>query len=230
MENIKNDLLTRVQTSIESHFQDNFVSLILHGSFARGEADENADLDLFFIFQKLNLNVVKQTNDLLLSLKPDMVIDRVFSRYNDFLLEKHPIHTEIKKNGMVLFGRPDLTIREEHSKKKYQSFFQRSKAWEANKLDIIERTLQTEPNTDFMESIFLSAQNSIRARLAFDGKGFIKDFSSLKQEMEKSYNKHIAAELQLLKDFHHQREMLTAEDRQIAIQTARKIHKIFSIE
>ncbi|MEM7179904.1 MAG: nucleotidyltransferase domain-containing protein [Spirochaetota bacterium] len=228
MENIKNDLLNQIQSKVKNHFQDNFLAFILYGSYARGEAKENADIDILLIFNKVNLSLIKETNDLLLNQSTDFVIDKLYCKYQDFLLETHPVYTTIKKTGIVLYGKPDMSPRRESEEVKYKRYFQRSKEWETRKLQNAEAMYERNPRCLAIDSLYVAAKHAIQARLSIEGKGFHNQFEKLYDLAKKTIGSEIADNFVTLKGFYDKELTLDRDDFQKALVATKKVMLVYN--
>lgn len=105
MEKIKT-VITKVKKELENAYKEELVSLILFGSQARGEANQNSDIDILVILNRpvnpvieIKKNIDKLTE---LSLDNDIEINCFYVSQEQFKIRKNPLFKNIEKEGILL--------------------------------------------------------------------------------------------------------------------------------
>ena len=84
---------------------NNLRKVILFGSYARGKAEKDSDIDVILIFQKEpSIKIKKRIREIsnLLSLEYDVVIAEFLVTQSEFQKYKTPFLLNVKKEGVVL--------------------------------------------------------------------------------------------------------------------------------
>lgn len=105
MEDIK-PIITKVKEELKNSYQQELVSLILFGSQARGEANQDSDIDILVILNRpvnpvieIKRNIDKLTE---LSLENNKEINCFYVSQEQFKIKQNPLLKTIDKEGILL--------------------------------------------------------------------------------------------------------------------------------
>ena len=122
-----NKTIEVIRKRLLERFSDNLKCLILYGSWAKGTAHEDSDIDLLVILN----NADDKTRRLLYEIERDATEDKsitlVSSSVEKFQRERIPLYTAIKKEGNIIMGEIDIVINPEPPHIKYADYFEKSK-------------------------------------------------------------------------------------------------------
>ena len=97
-------LLERVRAGLGNIYGDRLRGVYLFGSWARGQADEDSDVDIAVILDEVPdyLAEIERTSDLFctLGLQVDVLVSCVFLSENDFREGRYAVHRAIQREGM----------------------------------------------------------------------------------------------------------------------------------
>ena len=125
-----NNLLDIFVNKIYEVVNDNLISVFLTGSFARGEATENSDLDIWCIFNKLDTDILAEIGNISRNLPVNynkLELNSQCLTINEFqsgYFSKFLAYPIIYMEGILLFG-DDITkrpIQDEEVEKVYKEF------------------------------------------------------------------------------------------------------------
>lgn len=95
-----------VKNRLTSLYKNQLVNIILFGSQARGDAEDESDIDIMILLkdQIIPAQELKKCSDIIyeLSFKFDTVISFLFAQEENFLNQKTPLFLNIKKEGIIL--------------------------------------------------------------------------------------------------------------------------------
>jgi uncharacterized protein len=99
-------LLTEIKSSLEATYGDRLKGVYLYGSYARGEADEESDLDILVVlrdFQRYGYEI-DRTGQLVsnLSLKYGVTISRVFVKEHQWLHGDTPFLSNVRDEAVPI--------------------------------------------------------------------------------------------------------------------------------
>jgi predicted nucleotidyltransferase len=94
------------QKGLRAIFGNNLVEIILYGSRARGDFDQDSDIDILCVMKK-NSNLadtIGKSSDLTasLSLKHDITISRIFVKKSDYETMRYPFFMNVRREGVLL--------------------------------------------------------------------------------------------------------------------------------
>lgn len=226
------EILDRIQRSLVERFPDNLSCLILYGSWIKGTARKDSDIDLVAIFDGLDKETQKSVDDIVRGLDQERSITIVSSNLEDFRKEKLPLFTAVKGEGKVIYGDVDLTINPEPPEIKYSEFFKRSREWELQKIKIAEELLEKDLASGIADLCFVASKHSIQAALAMKGEGYSSKMAILLPLAERYFGKEIAEPFRKLFELYIKSEyglgFLTEEEAKLAAEYARKILQVYS--
>lgn len=226
------EILDRIQRSLVERFPDNLSCLILYGSWIKGTARKDSDIDLVAIFDGLDKETQKSVDDIVRGLDQERSITIVSSNLEDFRKEKLPLFTAVKGEGKVIYGDVDLTINPEPPEIKYSEFFKRSREWELQKIKIAEELLEKDLASGIADLCFVASKHSIQAALAMKGEGYSSKMAILLPLAERYFGKEIAEPFRKLFELYIKSEyglgFLNEEEAKLAVEYARKILQVYS--
>ena len=108
-QNELNKILTKISQTAKSTFQDKLDSVILYGSYARGDYDNDSDIDILVLADIPREHIFKYKPNLIhlssqLGLEYDILITitiRDLDTYNKYL-NAMPFYQNIKKEGVPI--------------------------------------------------------------------------------------------------------------------------------
>ncbi len=99
------DLIKELKSGLEKKYGSQLKSILLFGSYARGEETEDSDIDIAVILEDFDhaCTEIERTGDLVssLSLKFDTLISLVPIKEKDWLERKTTLISNIKRDGVV---------------------------------------------------------------------------------------------------------------------------------
>jgi predicted nucleotidyltransferase len=230
LETIK-DTLEKVQKGLVEKFRDNMRCLILYGSWAKGMAKKDSDVDLIAVFETMNKETGRAINEIESRMEGKRDITIVPTNLEDFRKERIPLFTVVKREGKVIYGDADLSINPEAPEIKYAEFFKRSYDFESQKIRIAEELLREGLSSGIADLCFAASKHAIQAALAMRGEGYSSKMAILQPLAEKYWGKEIAEAFRKL--FHlyikseYGIEFLTEEEARLAVDCAGEILKIY---
>lgn len=104
-------ILTEFVESIQSLFAERLIKIILFGSYARGDYDEESDMDLMVLLNEEE-EALRKYSDMIsntvveLNLKHDVLLSVILQSENNFYryVKILPFYHNVKNEGVVLFG------------------------------------------------------------------------------------------------------------------------------
>jgi predicted nucleotidyltransferase len=98
------EAITEYRKGLQALFREQLVAVMLYGSQARGEANEDSDIDILCIIREPfdYAQMIQQTSELnaMVSLKYDVVISRVFVSEDDYRNRTLPFLMNIRREGV----------------------------------------------------------------------------------------------------------------------------------
>ena len=99
------DVINELKRGLEKKYGSQLKSILLFGSYARGEETEDSDIDIAIILEDFDhaCAEIERTGDLVssLSLKFDTLISLVPIKEKDWLERKTALISNIKRDGVV---------------------------------------------------------------------------------------------------------------------------------
>lgn len=230
MEAIK-DVLEDIKKNLTERFRENIRCLILYGSWAKGLAREDSDIDLLVVFEAMNKETGKVIHEIESHIDGERNITIVPTNLEDFRKERLPLFTAVKREGKVIYGDLDLSINPESPKIKYSEFFKRSFEFESQKVRIAEELLEKDLASGVADLCFVASKHAIQAALAMKGVGYSSKMIILLPLTEKYFGKEMAEAFKKL--FHlyikseYGLEFLTDEEARLVVKCAREILEVY---
>ena len=104
-----NSLLPEIEKRLRELFGDNVLKIMLFGSYARGDYNNESDVDIFVLvndddlrkYRKLRVKIISEylvSHEILLSIR--IINAGVFNKYKDFV----PFYQNVLHEGISLYG------------------------------------------------------------------------------------------------------------------------------
>lgn len=231
MEAIK-DVLEDIKKNLTERFRENIRCLILYGSWAKGLAREDSDIDLLVVFEAMNKEIGKVIHEIESHIDGERNITIVPTNLEDFRKERLPLFTAVKREGKVIYGDVDLSINPGSPKIKYSEFFKRSFEFESQKVKIAEELLEKDLASGVADLCFVASKHAIQVALAMKGVGYSSKMMILLPLTEKYFGKEMAEAFKKL--FHlyikseYGMEFLTDEEARLAVKYAQEVLTVYS--
>ncbi len=222
--------LEKIVKILRQCFPETLKAIILYGSWAKGTARRDSDIDMIALFEKLDSKIYKDIERIREEFGGDRSLTILPVSIEDFKKERVPLYTAIKKEGIILYGNADLSINPEKPEKKYAEFFERSKEVEYQKVKIAEELLMEHPGHSSADLCFIAAKHAIQAGLAMKGVGFSSKISVLIPLVKEYYGNLIADAFKRLFELYIKSEytinFLTYEEASECVDLAKEILKV----
>ena len=99
-------ILQELKGELQDRYKDHLKSIMLFGSYARGDQKSDSDIDIAIILDDFShaCTEIERTGDIIssLSLKFDTLISLVPIKENDWLKEGTSLITNIRRDGVVV--------------------------------------------------------------------------------------------------------------------------------
>ncbi len=227
------DTLKKIKDHLLEKFRDNLHCLILYGSWAKGTAREDSDIDLLAIFSTLGKEIGKSLFDFERGIKGRNVT-LVPSSLEDFQKERIPLYTAAKKEGKLIYGDVDRSINPEPPEVKYSEFFKRSREFESQKVKIAEELLGKELLSGVGAFCYVASKHAVQAALAMKGEGYSSKVVVLAPLAEKYFGREIGMAFKDLFKLYLKSEygmdFLSDEEAKTAIDCAKKVLEVYDLQ
>jgi len=178
--------------NLKKTFPQTFKALILYGSWAKGTAREDSDIDVIAIFSTLDSETRKKLFEFTFNTDSNHPLDFVYATVEDFERERMPLYTAVKKECKILFGGCNMELLNIEPHIKYKEFFLRSKEFETNKIKMAEEIKKEHPTYGGIELCYIASKHAIQASLAMKGAGYSSKVKVLLPLCEKHFGSQIA--------------------------------------
>lgn len=225
-------MLEDIKKNLTERFRENIRCLILYGSWAKGLAREDSDIDLLVVFEAMNKETGKVIHEIESHIDGERNITIVPTNLEDFRKERLPLFTAVKREGKVIYGDVDLSINPGSPKIKYSEFFKRSFEFESQKVKIAEELLEKDLASGVADLCFVASKHAIQVALAMKGVGYSSKMMILLPLTEKYFGKEMAEAFKKL--FHlyikseYGMEFLTDEEARLAVKYAQEVLTVYS--
>jgi predicted nucleotidyltransferase/HEPN domain-containing protein len=213
----------------------NLQALILYGSWAKGTAGRDSDIDLLALFRRVGKKTGKIVNEAFRNNDSGETITLIQSSCRDFRREKIPLYTAVKKEGRIIRGAADFSVNPELPSVKYAEFFRRSKEFETGKVKMAEEILKRHPDYGGAADIcFVAAKHAIQAALAMKGMGYSSKVKVLLPLAREHLGREVASDFKTLFSLYVESEYgltsLNRRETRQAIRYAKRIFKVYRIK
>jgi predicted nucleotidyltransferase len=105
-ENIQS-VITTLKSRLENWYKNRLDRIILYGSYARGDYDEDSDIDLLIVLKDKNLSRLQEINDLValkydLMMSNNILLSTKAITESDYTNKPNAIYHFIRREGIVL--------------------------------------------------------------------------------------------------------------------------------
>lgn len=222
--------LERVRGELLARFGSNLTCLILYGSWVKGTARVDSDVDLVAVFRTLDKEIRKALFDLEME-EAQRRITIVSATEEEFAKEWIPLFTAVKREGKVLYGKVDLSLNPEPAEKKYRDFFERSRKFESEKVRVAEDLVDHELVSGAIELCYVAAKHTIQASLAMKGRGYSSKVAALLPLAQACFGKEVSETFKALfglyVKYQYGFEFPSVDEGREAISYARKILNLY---
>ncbi len=226
-------ILKMLQKTLHKRFGKNFRCLLLYGSWAKGTARKDSDIDLLVIFRRVGEGARKQLHEVERDIPAERKVAIHPCSLKDFQKEKIPLYTAVKREGIVLYGEADLSINPAPPEVKYADFFEKSRDWESRKVKLAEELLKRKYTSGIAELCFIASKHCIQASLAMKGEGYSSKMAVILPFTEKIFGKEVAETFANLFTLYvkseYCMEFLTEQEAKQGIQLARKVLRLYKL-
>ncbi|MCM8804419.1 MAG: nucleotidyltransferase domain-containing protein [Candidatus Omnitrophica bacterium] len=157
-----NEIINYLVTLLKEAFAKNLKGVILFGSWARGDADSNSDIDLLVILDCIDHSVRRLFEEMRWENNFKKNVNINMTSAKDFQIEKIPLYTAVKKEGIVIFGEVDLSINKKPPSVKYKEFFEECRKFYIERLNIAKMKLKKYIVDDVVELCFNASKCAIQ--------------------------------------------------------------------
>ena len=224
-------LLEAITEKLRKSFQKNFKCLILYGSWAKGTARKDSDIDLIVMFKKVDGNIRKLLYEIENDTEGENSVTLVSTTIEDFVKEKIPLYTAVKKEGKIIWGNVDLTINPEPPHIKYAEAFEKSREFEVRKVKMAEDILKEHPSYGAVDLCFIASKHAIQMVLAMKGIGYSSKVAVLLPLAEKYLGRDIAETFKKLFDLYVKSEygieFPTEDESKLTVEYAKKVIGVY---
>lgn len=226
------NLLKKSADMLKKTFRDNFRALILYGSWVKGTAKESSDIDLLLVLNKREDKYFDKKMNAIREIEGRERISLVTALYEDFIKEKIPLYTAVKKEGLVIEGDVDMRVSDEPPEIKYKEFFKKSSDFEKNKIKTGEELYKKGFYSGIIDLCYVAAKHAIQAYLAMKGKGFTSKVRSLlflsEKYIDKKIREYFEELFKLYVEFEYKPEIPDKNSAGRAISLSKKIMQVYS--
>lgn len=218
-----------VLRALKAEFKNNFLALILYGSWAKGKAREDSDIDLLALFKKVDKDVAKRINKISsdIEIRHQRSITLLPVRADDFEIEKLPLFTAVKREEITVFGSIDLKESPERPEVKYKDFFKKSLEFESKKVEIAKKMLQDGLSSGVFALCFVASKHLLQVGLAMKGVSFSSKVKILLPLVKKHFGSEVVAAFKRLFSFYvkteYQFQLPDKDEASLAIKDAGRI-------
>jgi len=227
---IMQEYLDKLQETLITDFPGHLQCLILYGSWAKGTAKKDSDIDLLAVFDRADGEMRRKVWEVAQNVGREVTI--VVADLEEFSSEINPIYTAIKKEGKVIWGKADLSVHPDPPPVKYAKFFKRSEEFESQKIRIAKDLIDKGYHSGVMELCYVASKHAIQAALAMKGEGYSSKVAILMPLAQKYLGNEIAEAFKRLFDLYvkseYGMETISGEEAKKAVEYAKVIWKVYS--
>ena len=215
--------------ALKAEFENDFLALILYGSWAKGMAREDSDIDLLAIFERVDRDMSKRISEISSRLERqyERTITLLPVTQDEFKVERLPLFTAVKREGIIIFGDVDFKENLEPPETKYKDFFKKSLEFESKKVEIAERMLQNGSLSGVLALCFMASKHLLQAGLAIKGVGFSSKVKIFLPLIEEHFNSEVANAFKRLFSLYikaeYQLQLLDKDNAILAVEDANRI-------
>lgn len=211
----------------------NVKAVILYGSWVKGTAREDSDVDLLAVYRRKDKKARKFVDELVRNINADRDFMVVHTLLRDFVEEKWPVFTAAKMDGKVIFGNIDLSISKISPTVRYSEFFKKSCEFESRKVEMAQKLLSDGMSSGVADYCFIASKHAIQAALAMRGKGYSSKMNVLVPLAKKYFGKNISLKFQKLFGIYKRSEKIFSDikkkDAKLAAQYAKYLLTVYDL-
>lgn len=217
------EILDNYLEILKEEFKENLIAVILYGSWVKGTARKDSDIDTLVILREYP---EKDKYHKIIS-KVDPKISIVIANAKDFEKEKIPLYSAVKKEGEIIFGDISLELDSTPWEIKYKEFFEKSRGAEEKKIEMAESLLKEGYFSSIAEFCYVAVKHAIQLALAMKGIGFSSKFQVLIKWVNENFPFWISQSFKILFDLYikseYKMEELSKEECEKIIEEAKRI-------
>ncbi|MCK4244504.1 MAG: nucleotidyltransferase domain-containing protein [Candidatus Omnitrophica bacterium] len=221
--------LRKVRNILKNKFRHNLRAIILYGSWMKGNARKDSDIDLLIIFNRKGKNLARKVHSLIGEMNSERDFSLVSASVKELEKETIPLYTAVKKEGQIIYGKVDLTLNPEVPQIKYRDFFERSGKFEKEKIKTAEYLMKKGISSGISEFCCIAAKHAIQAGLAMEGVGFSSKFCELIDWTQRYFGKELARAFRTLFKLYikseYKMQNLSKRENLLSIREAKRILK-----
>ena len=218
--------IEKIRKSLAEKFGDALQCLILYGSWAKGTAGEDSDIDLLAVLRKEDPEIRKSIADL--SWVDRREITLLTCTEDEFRREKIPLYTAVKLDGKIISGDIDRALNPDPPGVKYLEYFQKSREFESRKLEMAKELLEENFLSGIPEICFVAAKHAVQSALAMKGEGYSSKVAVLLPLVRKYFSGDVAEIFAKLSDMYGRSAFsLVSVSREEAEEAIHQAGKIF---
>ena len=226
-------LVKPVIDQLRAAFKGNFRGLILYGSWAKGTARSDSDIDLLTVLERISSKASRTISKIEAVCSKEHEVSIVLASRQDFGRESLPLYTAAKREGRILWGKADLTVNPEKPSVKYKQAHQKSKDFELGKIRMAEEILEKHPSYGSSALCFSAAKHGIQMALAMRGVGYSSKLSVLLPLTETFFGPKIARAFRNLVSLYikseYQMEFLTPKESARSVEYAKQVATVYDL-
>ncbi len=223
--------IKKIQQRLANEKLRNIRAVILYGSWVKGTAREDSDVDLLAIYRRRDKKTSATVNELVNNIDMDRDFTVVHALQNDFIKEKWPVYTAAKAEGRVIFGDIDLSRCDTPPPTRYSEFFKTSRDFESRKVELAEKFLKGGLTSGVIDHCFIASKHAVQAALAMRGKGFSSKMNVLLPLAKECFGTETAQKLRKLYELYKRSEAIftdiTKKDAKLAVRYAKDVLKVY---
>lgn len=190
---------------IQNYFQDRIICIGLQGSYARGEANENSDIDVVVIFDTLSMQDLKQYDKLISTMKNRELICGFLSGIEELLQWKPADLFQFYHDTKIYYGNLDVLLPCIGQETAYQAFH-------SGACDIYHaccHNILHEKDIQLLKALYKQAVFVLQAKLYYETSQYVskhKDlFYSLNGRDQEILDHHLSFQMSDASDMFDQR-------------------------
>lgn len=219
--------IEHIQKRLIERFRDNLKCLILYGSWVKGTARKDSDIDLLVVFNNVDTETRRSLYEIERDVAEDRSITLLLASAEEFQREKIPLYTAVKKEGKIIIGAVDTTLNPEPPHMKYADYFEKSKEFETKKVEMAENILKEYPSYGSADLCFVASKHAIQMALAMKGVGYSSKVAVLLPLAKEILGEAIAGKFKKLFELYIRSEYgiesLSQEEARLAVGYAKDV-------
>lgn len=224
----------KIQQNLASKKLHNIKAVILYGSWVKGTAREDSDVDLLAIYRRRDKKAVEVVDKLANEIGSDREFTIIHASIKDFEREKLPLYTAAKKEGKVIHGNVDVSISKVAPSVKYAEFFEKSREFESCKVELAQKLLLDGLSSGVVDYCFIASKHAIQAALAMRGKGYSSKMDVLLPLAKECFGENIFSKFKKCFEIYKKSGGLSVEisgeEAKSAVKCAKEVIKVYMMK